>query len=108
MFRYVKTWFTLDVISSLPISNIVLACWGKNEHVYMGLKGASRALKFLKIVKLLNLLKLLRLSRIIRGISQHENVRFVRITTIMGDGVLHSFEGSDTVEFQTVHNFLNP
>ena len=72
--RYLKSWFTLDLISSLPLHYIILLAAGEPENVYLGLKGASRALKFLKVVKLLNLLKLLRLSRIIRGIAQYEDV----------------------------------
>ena len=71
-FSYLKTWFTLDLISSIPLHYILLAVSG--QSVTLGLKGASRALKFLKVAKLLNLLKLLRLSRIIRGIARYEEV----------------------------------
>ena len=73
-FSYVKTWFFLDFLSSLPLNFIMMAAFGEAEALSLGLKGASRALKFLKVMKLLNLLKLLRLSRIMRGISQYEEV----------------------------------
>eukprot|EP00111_Clytia_hemisphaerica_P021477 TCONS_00063185-protein len=87
--HYLKTWFTLDLISSLPLHYILLAVSGQN--VTLGLKGASRALKFLKVAKLLNLLKLLRLSRIIRGIAQYEEVycvttgfiRYIKLVCMM-------------------------
>ena len=73
-FSYVKTWFSMDFLSSLPLNFIMMAAFGEAEALSLGLKGASRALKFLKVMKLLNLLKLLRLSRIMRGISQYEEV----------------------------------
>jgi len=89
--HYIKTWFALDLISSLPLNYIMMAALGETENLSLGLKGASRALKFLKVTKLLNLLKLLRLSRIIRGISQYEEVycltatfmRYIKLVSMM-------------------------
>lgn len=89
--HYLKTWFTLDLISSLPLHYIILISSGQTDNLSLGLKGASRALKILRIVKLLNLLKLLRLSRIIRGITQYEEVycltfgllRYIKLISMM-------------------------
>ena len=71
--RYLKSWFWLDFISSLPLDYMLNAASDQSDG--MALKGASRALKFLRLVKLLSLLKLLRISRILRYISRYEEVR---------------------------------
>ncbi|XP_057290465.1 potassium/sodium hyperpolarization-activated cyclic nucleotide-gated channel 1-like [Hydractinia symbiolongicarpus] len=89
--HYLKTWFTLDLISSLPIHYIILISSRHTDNLSLGLKGASRALKILRVVKILNLLKLLRLSRIIRGITQYEEaycltfglLRYIKLISMM-------------------------
>ena len=68
--RYLKTWFTVDFVSSLPFDHIVEAA----SHQATGLLGASRVLRILRLVKLLSLLKLLRLSRLVRYVHQYEEV----------------------------------
>ncbi|XP_065673063.1 potassium/sodium hyperpolarization-activated cyclic nucleotide-gated channel 4 isoform X3 [Hydra vulgaris] len=89
--HYFKTWFTIDVISTLPLHFILMLFAGSREEVGIGLKGASRVIKILKVSKLLNLLKLLRLTRIIRGVSQYEEVycwtasfiRYIKLVSMM-------------------------
>ena len=75
---YLRTWFLLDLVSSLPLDQIVGAAGPSNSS---GLVGASRALRILRMVKLLSLLRLLRLSRLVRYVNQYEEV----------SGVLRSF-----------------
>ena len=70
--RYLRTWFWLDFISSLPLDYVLNAATGHTDG--LAVKGASRALKFLRLAKLLSLLKLLRVSRILRYMSQYEEV----------------------------------
>ncbi|XP_031571692.1 potassium/sodium hyperpolarization-activated cyclic nucleotide-gated channel 2-like [Actinia tenebrosa] len=69
--RYVKTWFFLDLISSLPFDYMVEAA---THSQGTKLFGASRALKILRLAKLLSLLKLLRISRLVRYIHQYEEI----------------------------------
>ena len=70
--RYMRTWFWLDFISSIPFDYILSSATGDSDGI--AVKGASRALKFLRLAKLLSLLKLLRISRILRYIKQCEEV----------------------------------
>jgi len=69
-YRYLKTWFAVDLVSSLPFDHIVEAA----SHQATNLVGASRVLRILRLVKLLSLLKLLRLSRLVRYVHQYEEV----------------------------------
>ncbi|XP_067951844.1 potassium/sodium hyperpolarization-activated cyclic nucleotide-gated channel 1-like [Watersipora subatra] len=57
--RYVKTWFVVDFISSLPLDYVFL---GLDDQPY----SAGRALRILRLAKLLQLLRLLRISRLVR------------------------------------------
>ncbi|XP_071964484.1 potassium/sodium hyperpolarization-activated cyclic nucleotide-gated channel 2-like [Antedon mediterranea] len=66
--HYLKSWFFLDLVSSLPMDYIILLMGGGNESIYK----ASRALRFLRMAKLLSLLRLLRLSRLVRFIRHWE------------------------------------
>ena len=78
--NYVRSWFGIDVVSSLPLNHIImLILHGDDQGVFIGVKGASHALKFMKLLKLVRLIKLLRISRVMRGISAYEEM--YRLTT---------------------------
>eukprot|EP00795_Rhopilema_esculentum_P006316 gene6316-11743_t len=87
--RYLRTWFWLDFISSLPFDYILSSATGDSDGI--AVKGASRALKFLRLAKLLSLLKLLRISRILRYIKQCEEIfhmttsfmRYIKLIAMM-------------------------
>ncbi|CAH1797197.1 unnamed protein product [Owenia fusiformis] len=70
--HYLKTWFVLDLVSSLPLDYILLIFSPDNN--YNQLVHAGRALRVFRLVKLLSLLRLLRLSRLVRYVSQWEEL----------------------------------
>jgi hyperpolarization activated cyclic nucleotide-gated potassium channel 2 len=67
--HYLKTWFILDLVSSIPMDYIFLIfdAWDFNQLMHAG-----RALRMLRLAKLLSLLRLLRLSRLVRYVGQWE------------------------------------
>ena len=69
----------IDLISSLPVENIMLIIDKNSDDLGLGLKSASRALKFLKLTKLLSLLKLLRLSRMTRYVVHLKEVSYATL-----------------------------
>ncbi|KAL1502042.1 hypothetical protein ABEB36_007247 [Hypothenemus hampei] len=73
--HYLKTWFFLDLISSIPLDYIFLIF---NQFQEYGdsfqFLHAGRALRILRLAKLLSLVRLLRLSRLVRYVSQWEEV----------------------------------
>jgi hyperpolarization activated cyclic nucleotide-gated potassium channel 2 len=75
--NYIKTWFIVDLLSSLPIDYLFLFLdSGDNTGGYT-IARTGRAIKVLRLVKLLSLLRLLRLSRLVRYIHQWEEVRIL-------------------------------
>uniref|UniRef100_A0A1I8GHE7 Cyclic nucleotide-binding domain-containing protein n=1 Tax=Macrostomum lignano TaxID=282301 RepID=A0A1I8GHE7_9PLAT len=68
--HYLKSWFFLDLISSIPMDYIFLVLNQRNN--VSQLVHAGRALRILRLAKLLSLLRLLRLSRLVRYVSQWE------------------------------------
>lgn len=70
--NYLKTWFFVDIVSSIPLDYIFLLIKQSGEKYQLVRTG--RALKVLRLVKLLSLLRLLRLSRLVRYIHQWEEV----------------------------------
>lgn len=69
--KYLKTWFIVDFISSIPVDYIFLIVEkGIDSEVYK----TARALRIVRFTKILSLLRLLRLSRLIRYIHQWEEV----------------------------------
>jgi hyperpolarization activated cyclic nucleotide-gated potassium channel 2 len=72
--HYIKTWFAVDLLSSLPIDYLFLF-FDSGDHYTIARTG--RAIKVLRLVKLLSLLRLLRLSRLVRYIHQWEEVRII-------------------------------
>ncbi|GBN20385.1 hypothetical protein AVEN_83451-1 [Araneus ventricosus] len=71
--QYLRTWFFLDLISSIPLDYIFLIFNQDYEENYQ-LLHAGRALRILRLAKMLSLLKLLRISRLVRYVSQWEEV----------------------------------
>ena len=71
--RYLRTWFLVDLISSIPVDYIFLVVELEprlDTEVYK----TARALRIVRFTKILSLLRLLRLSRLIRYIHQWEEV----------------------------------
>ncbi|XP_077799291.1 potassium/sodium hyperpolarization-activated cyclic nucleotide-gated channel 3 isoform X3 [Macaca mulatta] len=69
--RYLRTWFLVDLISSIPVDYIFLVVELEPQldaEVYK----TARALRIVRFTKILSLLRLLRLSRLIRYIHQWE------------------------------------
>ena len=95
--NYLRTWFFLDLISSVPLdySFLIFNSIRGEENVEVSPGGhgtlqktilqedglssfqilhAGRALRILRLAKLLSLIRLLRLSRLVRYVSQWEEV----------------------------------
>ncbi|KAM4052868.1 potassium/sodium hyperpolarization-activated cyclic nucleotide-gated channel 2 isoform 2-T2 [Anomaloglossus baeobatrachus] len=67
--KYLRTWFVVDFVSSIPVDYIFLIVEkGIDSEVYK----TARALRIVRFTKILSLLRLLRLSRLIRYIHQWE------------------------------------
>uniref|UniRef100_UPI00358E2774 potassium/sodium hyperpolarization-activated cyclic nucleotide-gated channel 3-like isoform X1 n=1 Tax=Myxine glutinosa TaxID=7769 RepID=UPI00358E2774 len=68
---YLRSWFFVDFISSIPVDYIFLIVkTGIDSEVYK----TARALRIFRFTKILSLLRLLRLSRLIRYIHQWEEI----------------------------------
>ncbi|OWF56739.1 potassium/sodium hyperpolarization-activated cyclic nucleotide-gated channel 3-like isoform X3 [Mizuhopecten yessoensis] len=97
--HYVKSWFFLDLISSIPMDYIFLM-WDAeadfNQLFHAGTTASmgpspywqGRALRMLRLAKLLSLLRLLRLSRLVRYVQQWEEFlafagKFMRIFNLL-------------------------
>ncbi|KAG8190751.1 hypothetical protein JTE90_024881 [Oedothorax gibbosus] len=76
--HYLRTWFFLDLISSIPLDYIFLIFIQDYQDNYQILH-AGRALRILRLAKMLSLLRLLRISRLVRYVSQWEEVYITRI-----------------------------
>ncbi|XP_065337300.1 potassium/sodium hyperpolarization-activated cyclic nucleotide-gated channel 4 isoform X1 [Cloeon dipterum] len=74
--HYLRTWFFLDLISSIPLDYIFLIFnqVSKDFSESFQILHAGRALRILRLAKLLSLVRLLRLSRLVRYVSQWEEV----------------------------------
>ncbi|XP_072107886.1 potassium/sodium hyperpolarization-activated cyclic nucleotide-gated channel 1-like isoform X1 [Mobula birostris] len=69
--KYLKSWFIIDFVSSIPVDYIFLIIEkGFDSDVYK----TARALRIVRFTKILSLLRLLRLSRLIRYIHQWEEI----------------------------------
>ncbi|XP_062453567.1 potassium/sodium hyperpolarization-activated cyclic nucleotide-gated channel 3 [Rhea pennata] len=71
--KYLKSWFLVDFISSIPVDYIFLIVdleTQMDSDVYK----TARALRIVRFTKILSLLRLLRLSRLIRYIHQWEEI----------------------------------
>nr|XP_022331257.1 potassium/sodium hyperpolarization-activated cyclic nucleotide-gated channel 3-like isoform X7 [Crassostrea virginica] len=84
--HYVKSWFFLDLVSTIPMDYIFL-WWDAETDIYQ-MVHAGRALRILRLAKLLSLLRLLRLSRLVRYVQQWEEFlavagKFMRIFNLI-------------------------
>ncbi|CAF1382243.1 unnamed protein product [Adineta ricciae] len=70
--HYIKTWFMIDLLSSLPVDYLFLFLDSGDHTGGYTIARTGRAIKVLRLVKLLSLLRLLRLSRLVRYIHQWE------------------------------------
>ncbi|KAG9355370.1 hypothetical protein JZ751_000208 [Albula glossodonta] len=71
--NYLKTWFVVDFVSSIPVDYIFLVAdleYLMDSELYR----TARALRIFRFTKILSLLRLLRLSRLIRYIHQWEEI----------------------------------
>uniref|UniRef100_A0A8C6YTV5 Ion transport domain-containing protein n=1 Tax=Nothoprocta perdicaria TaxID=30464 RepID=A0A8C6YTV5_NOTPE len=75
--KYLKSWFLVDFISSIPVDYIFLIV-DLETQVDSDVYKTARALRIVRFTKILSLLRLLRLSRLIRYIHQWEEVRSPR------------------------------
>ncbi|XP_023333730.1 potassium/sodium hyperpolarization-activated cyclic nucleotide-gated channel 3, partial [Eurytemora carolleeae] len=82
--QYLKTWFFLDLVSSLPMDYVFLffdykvhpddMIGASEQDRNRTIIQTTRALRILRLAKLLSLLRLLRLSRLVRYVGQWEEV----------------------------------
>ncbi|XP_023712177.2 potassium/sodium hyperpolarization-activated cyclic nucleotide-gated channel 2 isoform X9 [Cryptotermes secundus] len=79
--HYLKTWFFLDLISSIPLDYIFLI-FNQDFSESFQILHAGRALRILRLAKLLSLVRLLRLSRLVRYVSQWEEVYFLNMASV--------------------------
>ncbi|CAH2042322.1 unnamed protein product, partial [Iphiclides podalirius] len=79
--HYLRTWFFLDLISSIPLDYIFLI-FNQDFSESFQLLHAGRALRILRLAKLLSLVRLLRLSRLVRYVSQWEEVYFLNMASV--------------------------
>ncbi|XP_077431070.1 uncharacterized protein LOC144057412 isoform X2 [Vanacampus margaritifer] len=87
--NYLRNWFLVDFVSSIPVDYIFLMVDSLDSEVYR----TARALRIVRFTKILSLLRLLRLSRLIRYIHQWEEIfhmtydlasAMVRIVNLIG------------------------
>lgn len=74
--HYVRSWFAIDLLSSVPMDYVFLMfdTGGSTDGEPSVLYEFSRALRILRFAKLLSLVRLLRLSRLMRFVGQYEQV----------------------------------
>ncbi|XP_029666132.1 potassium/sodium hyperpolarization-activated cyclic nucleotide-gated channel 3 isoform X6 [Formica exsecta] len=81
--HYLRTWFFLDLISSIPLDYIFLIFnQFQDFSESFQILHAGRALRILRLAKLLSLVRLLRLSRLVRYVSQWEEVYFLNMASV--------------------------
>ncbi|XP_056154017.1 potassium/sodium hyperpolarization-activated cyclic nucleotide-gated channel 2-like [Lampris incognitus] len=71
---YLRTWFVVDFISSIPVDYIFLIVDIESRLESSDVYRTARALRIVRFTKILSLLRLLRLSRLIRYIHQWEEI----------------------------------
>ncbi|RXM91928.1 Potassium/sodium hyperpolarization-activated cyclic nucleotide-gated channel 4 [Acipenser ruthenus] len=69
--KYLRSWFMVDFISSIPVDYIFLIVETRIDSDFYK---TARALRIVRFTKILSLLRLLRLSRLIRYIHQWEEI----------------------------------
>uniref|UniRef100_A0A8C9S448 Hyperpolarization activated cyclic nucleotide gated potassium channel 4 n=1 Tax=Scleropages formosus TaxID=113540 RepID=A0A8C9S448_SCLFO len=88
--KYLRSWFVVDFISSIPVDYIFLIVETRIDSDFYK---TARALRIVRFTKILSLLRLLRLSRLIRYLHQWEEIfhmtydlasAMVRIVNLIG------------------------
>ncbi|XP_048825401.1 potassium/sodium hyperpolarization-activated cyclic nucleotide-gated channel 3-like [Brienomyrus brachyistius] len=88
--KYLRSWFIVDFISSIPVDYIFLIVETRIDSDFYK---TARALRIVRFTKILSLLRLLRLSRLIRYLHQWEEIfhmtydlasAMVRIVNLIG------------------------
>lgn len=72
--RYLRSWFLVDFISSIPVDYIFLIVDLEARMESSDVYRTARALRIVRFTKILSLLRLLRLSRLIRYVHQWEEI----------------------------------
>ncbi|XP_061753475.1 potassium/sodium hyperpolarization-activated cyclic nucleotide-gated channel 1-like isoform X3 [Nerophis ophidion] len=72
--HYLRSWFLVDFVSSIPVDYIFLVVDLESLHDSSDMYRTARALRIVRFTKILSLLRLLRLSRLIRYIHQWEEM----------------------------------
>ncbi|XP_061122732.1 potassium/sodium hyperpolarization-activated cyclic nucleotide-gated channel 3 isoform X1 [Syngnathus typhle] len=72
--HYLRSWFLVDFISSIPVDYIFLVVDLESLQDSTDVYRTARALRIVRFTKILSLLRLLRLSRLIRYIHQWEEM----------------------------------
>ncbi|XP_051527734.1 potassium/sodium hyperpolarization-activated cyclic nucleotide-gated channel 2-like [Myxocyprinus asiaticus] len=72
--HYLRGWFLVDFISSIPVDYIFLIVDIESRLESAEVYRTARALRIVRFTKILSLLRLLRLSRLIRYIHQWEEI----------------------------------
>jgi hyperpolarization activated cyclic nucleotide-gated potassium channel 2 len=93
--RYLRGWFCIDILSSIPFDYFTLILSSQNKSLHGSLIRASRALRVLRMAKILSLLRLLRVSRLFRYVQRWEEVfdvagGVIRIVNLIGTMLLLS------------------
>ena len=65
--RYLRTWFPVDFISTIPIDTIVKVSIGDSGDSF-------RSIKMIRVVRLVKLLKLVRVAKLVRVVTALEEV----------------------------------
>uniref|UniRef100_H2Z2I4 Ion transport domain-containing protein n=1 Tax=Ciona savignyi TaxID=51511 RepID=H2Z2I4_CIOSA len=68
--HYLRSWFAVDLISTLPVDYLLQLTSGSSASA----SAASRAMKLVRFAKIISLLRLLRISRLIRYVHQWEQI----------------------------------
>lgn len=106
---YLRTWFLVDFISSIPVDYIFLIVDLESRHESSDVYRTARALRIVRFTKILSLLRLLRLSRLIRYIHQWEEVKYRIIQTKLPQKSTHQkfYSFHFKVDFHLPCNFLS-
>ena len=70
--QYLKTWFIIDFLSSIPMDYIFLIV-EESDQVFAFAR-TGRTLKVIRFFKLLSLFRLLRISRLVRYVNKFQKV----------------------------------
>lgn len=83
---YLRGWFIIDFVSSIPFDYLTLFARTGGEDTGTGISPslikASRALRIVRLTKLLSLLRLLRISRMLRYLQRWEEVCWAPTTPL--------------------------